>query len=123
MNKEIKEILDKLNKMIIFDESLIGWQIDGKGTTISKKDFKILRDYITNLQEEHRQTKLLKDRYQLKKEIYKLRIEKAIKYINENVAVYAFNDKNYPHWEFNDDNIKDLLNILQGDDKDVYKDR
>jgi uncharacterized FlgJ-related protein len=34
-------------------------------------------DYITNLQEENRQTKLLKERYQLEKEDYKSRNEKA----------------------------------------------
>ena len=54
MKDEIKEILDKLNNMIIFDENLIGWQIDGNGTTISKNDFKTLLDYITNLQENAR---------------------------------------------------------------------
>lgn len=54
MEDEIKEILNKLNNMMTFDENLIGWQIDGNGTTISKKDFKILLDYITNLEEENK---------------------------------------------------------------------
>jgi hypothetical protein len=41
-----------------------------------------LLDCITNLQEENRQTKLLKERYQLEKETYKSRNEKAVEYIN-----------------------------------------
>lgn len=45
--------------------------------------------------------------------IYKSRCEKAIEYINENVSVYAFNSKELPHWEFDDDNINNLLDILQ----------
>lgn len=45
------------------------------------------------------------------------RIGKAIKYIEENVAVCAFGNKELPHWEFNDDNIQDLLKILKGEEK------
>ena len=56
MNNDIKEILDKCTPFLFGDE-------------VDK-----LLDYITNLQEENRQTKLLKDRYQLEKEDYKLRI-------------------------------------------------
>jgi hypothetical protein len=43
------------------------------------------------------------------------RINKAIEYINDNVAVYAFNNKKLPHWEFNDDDMEGLLEILKGD--------
>ena len=52
-------------------------------------------------------------------ELQKLRDnrDKAIEYINDNVAVYAFNNKDLPHWEFNDDDIKELLEILRGKDE------
>ena len=45
----------------------------------------------------------------------KQRIDKAIEYIEENVAVYGFNNKDLPHWEFNDDNVMELLKILKGE--------
>jgi hypothetical protein len=48
-------------------------------------------------------------------ELLKSRINKAIEYINENVAVCAFGNKELPHWEFNDNNIFELLNILKGE--------
>ena len=38
-------------------------------------------------------------------------------FINENVAVYAFNNKDLPHWEFNDDDIEELLEILKGNEE------
>ena len=46
---------------------------------------------------------------------YKSRIDKAIEYIEEHVAVCAFGNKALPHWEFDDDNIQDLLKILKGE--------
>ena len=46
------------------------------------------------------------------------RIKMALEYINDNVAVYAFNNKDLPHWEFNDDDMKELLEILRGDNND-----
>lgn len=39
-------------------------------------------------------------------------IKEVREYINDNVMVYAFNDKKFPHWDFNDDNINDILKIL-----------
>ena len=39
-------------------------------------------------------------------------IKEVREYINDNVMVYAFNDKKFPHWDFNDDNINDILEIL-----------
>lgn len=42
------------------------------------------------------------------------RINKAIEYIKDNVAVYAFGNEELPHWEFDDNNIQDLLKILKG---------
>ncbi len=44
-------------------------------------------------------------------------IKEVREYINDNVMVYAFNDKKFPHWDFNDDNINDILEIL--DKKEV----
>ena len=46
------------------------------------------------------------------------KIDKAIEYIDDNAAVYAFNNKDLPHWEFNDDEIKILLKILKDSDVD-----
>ena len=39
-------------------------------------------------------------------------IKEVREYIEDNVVVYAFNNKDLPHWEFNDDNVKELLEIL-----------
>lgn len=49
------------------------------------------------------------------KDLY-IRNRKAIEYINENVAVYAFGNKELPSWEFNDNNIFELLKILKGEE-------
>ena len=46
------------------------------------------------------------------------KIDKAIEYIDNNVAVYAFNNKDLPHWEFDDDDIEMLLKILKDGDVD-----
>ena len=43
----------------------------------------IYKDYY-DLKEENKQTKLLKEKYQLEKEVYKLKNEKAIEYIKQN---------------------------------------
>ena len=50
---------------------------------------------------------------------YKSRIDEAIKYIKDNVAVYSFGNKSedYAHWEFDDSNIQDLLQILNTEEK------
>ena len=46
-------------------------------------------------------------------------IKEVREYIKDNVVVYAFNNKDLPHWEFNDDNVKELLEILdKGSDKE-----
>ena len=39
-------------------------------------------------------------------------IKEVREYVEDNVVVYAFNNKDLPHWEFNDDNVKELLEIL-----------
>ena len=77
-------------------------------------------DYITNLQEENRQTKLLKERYQLEKEIYKSRNEKAIEYIKQNSKCGgSFIDDKFVI-EYIDEvfNGMELLNILNGGDEE-----
>lgn len=121
MSDEIKEYLDTLKEIVGEGKS--------KGTYgISYWHWKEILDCITNLQQELDTTneKWQKDKQfyncrleenvklRKEKEDYKSRCEKAIEYLKENVAVYAFNNKKLPHWEFNDDNINDLLNILQG---------
>ena len=45
-------------------------------------------------------------------EYEKCKNSKAIEYINDNIAVCAFGNKELPHWEFDDYNIQDLLEIL-----------
>ena len=58
--------------------------------------------------------KVSDDFYKLGKKCIKLNniIKEAREYIKDNVVVYAFNNKDLPHWEFNDDNVKELLEIL-----------
>lgn len=46
------------------------------------------------------------------------RILKAIEYINDNIAVCAFNNKELPHWEFDDNNIQNLIKILKGENNE-----
>ena len=69
------------------------------------KEIKAVLDYITNLQKENK--KLLKKSYS-----DDVRITKAIEYIK----TYK-ND--YEPYVLSDYNIRELLNILQGSDKDV----
>ena len=55
--------------------------------------------------------------YKLLYQKVKERNDKAVEYIDDNVAVYAFNNKDLPHWEFNDDDIEMLLEILKGNNE------
>ena len=102
MKDEIKEILDKLKNIEDY---------------LSFSKASELLDYITNLQEENRQTKLLKERYQLEKENYKSRNEKAIEYIHNHQLVFELSSKKQIQYWF-DMFYEDLLNILKGDDND-----
>ena len=43
---------------------------------------------------------------------YKSVLDEIREYINDNVAVYSFNNLDLPHWEFNDEDIRTLLQIL-----------
>lgn len=53
-----------------------------------------------------------------KRQLFQRRINKALKYINDNIAVCAFNNKELPHWEFDDNNIQNLIKILEGEDNE-----
>ena len=100
MNKEeIEELKEFTIDLTDIDELALGLEICSKKSNMVIQEF---IDTILQLQQENQQLKE--------------RINKAIEYINDNVAVYAFNNKEYPHWEFNDDDdMKELLEILKGD--------
>lgn len=51
MNIDIKEVVDKINKFLIFDENLKGWQINKYGETISKEEINQLMEYIGKLRQ------------------------------------------------------------------------
>lgn len=121
MNNDIKEILDKLNKLC-YDDYCLEFSVD----YIERKEEKLLLDYITNLQEENKRLKeenkmtdeqIEKTLEFVSEHIYKSRIDKAIEYINNHcLCEYKPDvDLGYDNYE-NIDN--DLLNILQGSDKD-----
>ena len=119
MKDEIKEILEalKLHNDIVKEYPL----------TLSIEEQKILLDYITNLQEENKRLKeiienlttmtvngdrtQIKNTAQYKLDIYKSRNEKAIEYIKSYKNDYA-------PYELSDYNIRELLNILNGDDEE-----
>ena len=91
MSNEIKEILDKWNKVCNNELEYVD---------LTRKQMKILLNYITNLQEI---------------------IDKAIEYIKENIADIDFIKKEYdektlknPDIETTFIDIENLLNILKG---------
>lgn len=138
MKEEIKEIkIYKANKSIIFINNGIAFSQFGVADEIldliinlqeqlhqasldiqelTEKDIGCPSwcDKLTNLQEENRQTKLLKERYQLEKEDYKQRNEKAIKYIDRMTRVIDYDDDEFITWK----HIEDIEKILRGDDKE-----
>ena len=113
MNNEIKEILDKLQKVANRETASRNALMEMKD-----KDYQLLLDYITNLQEEiERQSKAqvildneLADMYD-----YKSRNEKAIELLKE-AGCYDEETKTFCDdiWE----ELPELLNILEGDDKE-----
>ena len=138
MKDEIKEILDDIKDTvdtyvkscdykendIIYDE-----------VNFSVKQWNELLDYITNLQEEYEKEHYLVDKltrqltdeyknteYQCKqKEDYKSRIDKAIEYINnfwKKKSYYEDIDNCMKYATINEFDKADLLNILQGEDKE-----
>lgn len=78
-----------------------------------------LTEYLHNIIEENISLRKQNDELWKQKLEYIGRISDAIEYINDNVSVYAFNNKDLPHWEFNDDEIKILLRILKDSDVDA----
>ena len=133
MNNDIKEIIQQIKTAINFKKQPIPMDYN-----ISIYDMEQLLNYITNLQEENKQLKeqlkyLRKNQYlnqvkwernineYLVKEL-ELRIDKAIEYIEENknktIAPYGDNeDYDYEVCLFEDD-IKELLDILRGEDNE-----
>lgn len=108
---------------------------DHWGTTYINYDFKNhrylycyvsdnfnLHDEITNLQKENEDLKKLKERYQLKKEIYKQRNEKAIEWckcvINSKTTVGKLPNGNLTDMGYCLNLAEPLLNILQGGDEE-----
>ena len=101
MKDEIKEIL----------EQSLDYEFD---LTFNQR--KQILDYITNLQEK---TNRLEDRLINRR----MRIDKAIEYINEHIKYECDGTYSgmsfYSHHLYDNFKKQDLLNILQGDDKDV----
>ena len=85
---------------------------------MNKEEIK-LTEYLHNIIEENISLRKQNDELWKQKLEYIGRISDAIEYINDNVSVYAFNNKDLPHWEFNDDEIKILLRILKDSDVDA----
>ena len=126
MKDETKEILDKL--LEYFKESNINDFGYEKDKLISYEEAQILLDYITNLQEENerlrKNQKLTPEqRNHLHLEldeicdIYKSRIDKAVKLLNNDdiiVKLQEFENKYTVNFY---DKKKELLNILEGSDK------
>ena len=120
MKDEIKEILDILQKCKDYDDEV--YLIKQHGATL-------LLDYITNLQEENEKNKEYSEFYKdmsdkwkelsgvFKKscEDYKVRIDKAIEYINKSIDNHM-DWYNYIHGDEDGEvhNLDILLNILQG---------
>lgn len=75
---------------------------------------KTLKRKIEQLQDELETLNTLNQQNLKYKQILQGRLCKLKEYIKEKVAVCAFGNKELPHWEFNDDNIQDLLKIIDG---------
>lgn len=128
MNKE-----DLVKYFINSTKSYINqYEKEGGSLELTFDNWKLLLDYITNLQEENTKLKQpqifidtmdMEERYgqelyedYLKEQLenYKSRIDKAIEYIYEN----AYDeDKKYAIVDFGETDLDTLLNILKGEDK------
>lgn len=78
---------------------------------------KTLKRKIEQLQDELKTLNTLNQQNLKYKQILQGRLCKLKEYIKEKVAVYGFGNKALPHWEFDDDNIQDLLKIIDGIEK------
>ena len=103
-SKECEEQLQRL---------LYDWETEGLLTKLNATDIEAIKHLML---ENQTQQDFIKTQNKLVHSL-EININKAIEYINDNVAVYAFNNKDLPHWEFNDDDIKELLEILRGKDE------
>jgi len=113
MNKEIEEILDRLD----YNE----WEVDLYKIPINWCEMYSIRDYITNLQEENKRLKeqldmLVKDDEKQQKIIIDLQqiINKAIEYIENYKDIQAKN----VYVDFDLKDINKLLDILRGEDNE-----
>lgn len=118
MKDEIKEILDKLQKVANRETASRNALMEMKD-----KDYQLLLDYITNLQEENERVSNLYETYEEANELwikkcenYKSRIDKAVEYIKliENNTPNSTR-KNIAKMILI--NYKTLLNLLNGDDE------
>ena len=98
MNDEIKEILDKLKS-------------NNYPFGIATIDINKLLDYITNLQQENERLKENNQDMQIEMAKCWQGIDKAIEYIKSYKNDYA-------PYELSDYNIRELLNILQGENNE-----
>ena len=136
MNDKIKEMLEDIDNKKCYYVGTNGCLYQD----LTKEQLLLIKKYITNLQQElqeanesiiwwanrfkavekeNENSKKLKERYQLEKEVYISRIDKAIEYINCNkqktMAAYGDNeddDFEICLWE---EDINNLLDILKGD--------
>lgn len=118
MNKEIKKMLEQMKIIAITGKDKNGIKVDGYG--LQQNGLKILLDYITNLQQENGMMRKLIDEgvensYKKLKKLENIRKE-AIEYI-KHAQNYGTMAQVMPHLKpyVNGD---DLLNILQGSDKE-----
>lgn len=81
---------------------------------LTKQNIK-LKEEISNLKKKIDNKDNTMAFWRIKNRDKKERIDKAIEYIKDNVAVYAFRNEELPHWDFDDNNIQDLLKILKGE--------
>ena len=117
MNNDKKEILDELLKY--FKESNINGFGYEQDKLISYEEAQIILDYITNLQEENKNRiseSLSYDLVKAKIKDLEYKIDKAIEYIKEHNVIAT--NKEYMPKEYEYCCSADLLNILEGEDKE-----
>lgn len=116
MNNEIKEILEFLS-----NENYYIQDIDCKFKRLYLDEVKTLLDYITNLEEENRILKELNVCVGCNNNLdYKSRIDKALDYIVNDMPYLEEPDDDYENNHKMIEYDKSiLLNILQGEDKEI----